>query len=61
MLNKLDEKATCVWLFIRTRDKCKGAVAQYISQVISYQYEQEKKGNSIERKFIIPNYLKDDI
>ena len=36
-LSELSEKAACVWLFIRTRDKCKGAVAQYISQVISDQ------------------------
>lgn len=34
LLSQLSEKAACVWLFIRARDKCKGAVAQYISQVI---------------------------
>ena len=60
-LSKLDEKAACVWLFIKTRDKCKGSVAQYISQIISYQYEQKKKGNKIENEFIIPDYLKDAI
>lgn len=60
-LSKLSEKATCVWLFIRTRDKCKGAVAQYISQVISEQKEQMNNKEKIEKKFIIPEYLKDAI
>lgn len=57
-LSQLSEKAVCVWLFIRTRDKCKGAVAQYISQVISNQYELRKKGERIEKEFTIPDYLK---
>ncbi|WP_024295834.1 ATP-dependent nuclease [Lacrimispora indolis] len=57
-LSQLSEKAACVWLFIRTRDKCKGAVAQYISQVISNQYELRKKGERIEKEFTIPDYLK---
>lgn len=57
-LSQLCEKAACVWLFIRTRDKCKGAVAQYISQVINDQHELRKKGEQIQREFIIPDYLK---
>ena len=60
-LSKLSEKAACVWLFIRTRDKCKGAVAQYISQVISDQKEQKNNKETIEKEFIIPDYLKDAI
>lgn len=60
-LSTPSEKAACVWLFIRTRDKCKGAVAQYISQVISDQHELRKKGQDIEREFTIPNYLKNAI
>ena len=43
------------------RDKCKGAVAQYISQVISDQHELRKKGEQIEKEFIIPDYLKNAI
>lgn len=60
-LSPLSEKAACVWLFIRARDKCKGAVAQYISQVISDQNELKKKGMQIEKEFIIPDYLKNAI
>lgn len=60
-LSQLSEKAACVWLFIRTRDKCKGAVAQYISQVINDQHELRKKEEHIQREFIIPDYLKNAI
>lgn len=60
-LSELSEKAACVWLFIRTRDKCKGAVAQYISQVISDQKKQKNNKETIEKEFIIPEYLKDAI
>lgn len=61
LLSQLSEKAACVWLFIRARDKCKGAVAQYISQVICDQYELKKKGEQIEKEFVIPEYLKNAI
>lgn len=61
LLSQLSEKAACVWLFIRARDKCKGTVAQYISQVISDQNELKKKGKQIEKEFIIPDYLKNAI
>lgn len=56
-ISQLSEKAACVWLFIRAREKCKGAVAQYISQVISDQHELRKKGLKIEKEFTIPAYL----
>ena len=61
LLSQLSEKAACVWLFIRARDKCKGAVAQYISQVICDQYELKKKGEQIEKEFVIPEHLKNAI
>ena len=61
LLSQLSEKAACVWLFIRARDKCKGAVAQYISQVIWDQHELKKKGEQIEKEFVIPEYLKNAI
>ena len=60
-LSKLSEKAACVWLFIRSRGKCKGKVAQYISQVIAGQNMLRKKGQKIENEFDIPDYLKDAI
>lgn len=58
LLSSLSEKAACIWLFIRARDKCKGEVAQYISQVICDQHELKKKGKQIEKEFVIPEYLK---
>ena len=60
LLSQLSEKAACIWLFIRARDKCKGAV-EYISQVISEQHELRKKGEQIGKEFIIPDYLKNAI
>ena len=50
-----------MWLFIRTRDQCKGAVAQYISQVISDHKKQKDNKEPIEKEIIIPEYLKDAI
>lgn len=60
-LHDMNEKAACVWLFIRARDKCKGAIAQYISQIIKKQYEMRKKGENIEKEFVIPDYLKEAV
>lgn len=60
-LNNINEKAACVWLFIRARDKCKGAIAQYISQIINRQCEMRKKHENIEKEFVIPEYLKDAV
>ncbi len=60
-LNDINQKATCIWLFIRTRDKCKGAVAQYISQVIKEQRIKEENGEELDKKFTIPDYLKNAI
>ena len=57
-LSDINEKAACVWLFIRTRDKCKGAVAQYISKIIKQQGELRKKEQEISKEFKIPEYLK---
>lgn len=60
-LQNLNEKAACIWLFIRARDKCKGAIAQYISQIIKKQYEMKQRGETIEKEFVIPDYLKEAI
>lgn len=60
-LSHLSEKAACIWLFIRNRDKCKGAVAQYIAQIISDQNTLRKKGETIDKEFAIPEYLKNAI
>ena len=60
-LHDMNEKAACVWLFIRAREKCKGAIAQYISQIIKKQCEMRKRGENIEKEFVIPDYLKEAV
>lgn len=60
-LQNLDEKAACIWLFIRARDKCKGAIAQYISQIIKKQCEMKQRGETLEKEFVIPDYLKEAV
>ncbi len=60
-LQDMNEKAACVWLFIRAREKCKGAIAQYISQIIKKQCEMRKRGENIEKEFVIPEYLKEAV
>lgn len=60
-LHDMYEKAACIWLFIRARDKCKGAIAQYISQIIKKQCEMKKRGETVDKEFIIPDYLKDAV
>ena len=35
--------------------------AQYISQIIKKQYEMKKKGETVDKEFIIPDYLKDAV
>lgn len=60
-LHDMNEKAACVWLFIRAREKCKGAIAQYISQIIKKQCEMRKMGENIEKEFVIPDYLKEAV
>lgn len=61
VLSDINEKAACVWLFMRTRDKCKGAVAQYISQIIRQQCELQKNNQEISKVFEIPEYLKNAV
>ena len=60
-LQDIHEKAACIWLFIRSRDNCKGAIAQYISQVISTQHDMNQRGEAVEKEFNIPEYLKNVI
>lgn len=60
-LSSLEEQAACIWLFIRSRNKCKGAIAQYISRIIDEQYKAREKNQEIEREFTIPDYLKNAV
>lgn len=57
-LTTIEEKATCVWLFIRSRDKAKGSVAQRLSDELKRQNEMTIKGETIETPFIVPDYIK---
>ena len=47
-----------------TRDlvqKCKGEIAQYISQIIKEQCDAKKSGRDIDKEFMIPDYLKEAV
>lgn len=60
-LKEIEEKAACVWLFIRSRDKCKSAVAQCLCEVIEQQLKNKQNGVEIEKPFEIPEYIKNAI
>lgn len=60
-LKKIDEKAACIWLFIRSRDKCKSAIAQYLCEVIDKQLKSKEIGVTIEKEIEIPVYIADAI
>lgn len=60
-LNELDDKAACIWLFIRSRDKCKSAVAQYLCEVIDKQLKDRENGVTIEKAIVIPKYIENAI
>jgi len=56
-LSTLDEKAACIWLFMRYRDKAKGSVAQRLSNVIKKQLDDIAKNKKVENRFIVPEYI----
>jgi putative ATP-dependent endonuclease of OLD family len=57
-LKSLEEKAVCIWLFIRYRDSSKGAIAQRLCNIISKQQENIEKGVAVENVFEVPEYIK---
>lgn len=57
-LNTLDEKAACIWLFMRYRDKAKGSFAQRLSNVIKKQIKDIENNIEVDNKFIVPEYIK---
>lgn len=57
----LKEKQLCIWLFIRYRDKSKGEIAQKLCAIIQDQKERMEKGEEVENKFQVPQYIKDSI
>lgn len=60
-LKSLEEKAVCIWLFIRYRDSSKGAIAQRLCNIISKQQENIEKGVAVENVFEVPEYIKNAI
>ncbi|SNS69969.1 AAA ATPase domain-containing protein [Anaerovirgula multivorans] len=57
-LETIDEKAACIWLFIRYRDNSKGALAQRLCNKIRKQRENISKGIAVENAFEVPEYIK---
>lgn len=53
----LEKKALRIWLFIRTRDRSKGQVAQALNKTIKKQNEDKRKGVKIEKPFHVPAYI----
>jgi len=60
-LNELEDKAACIWLFIRTRDKCKAAIAQYLCEIIDKLLIAKQNGEEINNPFQIPEYIQNAI
>lgn len=57
-LETIDEKAACIWLFIRYRDNSKGALAQRLCNIIRKQRENISKGIAVKNAFEVPEYIK---
>lgn len=60
-LSSIEEKAACIWLFIRYRDSSKGAIAQRLCNIIRKQQENIAKGITVEDTFEVPEYIKNAI
>ena len=56
-----EEKAACIWLFIRYRDSRKGAIAQRLCKIIREQQESIENGVAVENIFEVPEYIKNAI
>lgn len=56
-----EEKAACIWLFIRYRDSSKGAIAQRLCNIIRKQQENIENGVAVEKAFEVPEYIKNAI
>ena len=50
-----------IWLFIRSRDSAKAQVAQALSRVLKEQSEIIAKGETVDKPFVVPKYIKDAI
>lgn len=56
-----NKKALMIWLFIRSRDSAKAQVAQALSRVLKEQSEIIAKGETVDKPFVVPKYIKDAI
>lgn len=57
-LNTIEEKATCIWLFMRSRDKAKGSVAQRLSNELKNQNQKKILEETVDNPFTVPEYIK---
>ena len=63
-LNSNEEKAACLWLFIRDRVKYKGEIAQNLARKLKKDLQMIKESplkNRSHNSFVIPEYLKNAI
>lgn len=60
-LKNNEEKAACIWLFIRTRDNKKGAIAQKLCSIIRKQQDDIENGIPVNQIFEVPAYISDAI
>ncbi|MFI3301434.1 MAG: AAA family ATPase [Candidatus Gastranaerophilales bacterium] len=60
-LTSLQEKQTCIWLFIRHRDKYKGEIALKLSAKLNQQKESSTNGEAETCTFDVPKYIKKSI
>jgi len=60
-----EEKAACLWLYVRDRSKYKGEIAQNLAHRLKKELQMirnPKQGNAaIEKPFVIPEYIKEAI
>ena len=53
----IENKALRIWLFIRTREKSKGQVAQALNQIIKKQNDEKRKNLKVDKPFVVPEYI----
>lgn len=62
-LETLEEKAACIWLFIRDRSQYKGEIAQNLARQLKFDLDilQGKTNGEVAKPFVVPDYIKSAI
>lgn len=62
-LETLEEKAACIWLFIRDRSQYKGEIAQNLARQLKSDLDilQGKTNGEVAKPFVVPDYIKSAI